>query len=247
MAVTPDHPAPYQPGSVTTDLLERYRSRGLPAPINADVLRRAGVSDSLIPRTIQGLQTLDLIDDSGQPTTVFEGLRLAPEAEYKTRVAEWLRAAYADALHYIDPETADETAIRDAFRQYTPVGQQPRMITLFTALFRYAGIGPEKPAVRIGTIKEQIRQSRRPPGSLTLRPRQRRETPPSPPPPPAFYGGEGSPHPAISGLLAGLPKTWTQADKDRFLTAFGAVLDLSVRLVADAPAAEPAGGADAPG
>ena len=37
-------------------------------------------------------------------------------------------------------------------------------------------------------------------------------------------------HPALAGLLAGLPATgqgWTQADRDRFMTAFGVVLDFA--------------------
>ena len=42
------------------DLIERYRERGLTSPINADVLARAGIPTSLIPRTVQALQTLDL-------------------------------------------------------------------------------------------------------------------------------------------------------------------------------------------
>jgi hypothetical protein len=126
------------------DLIERHRSKGLPAPINADVLTRAGVAESLIARTLQALTVLDLIDSEGRPTPALEGMRLAPEAEYLTRMEEWLNSAYADALQFVNPATDDEGAVRDAFRKYNPVGQQSRMVTLFMGLFRRAGIAPDK-------------------------------------------------------------------------------------------------------
>lgn len=144
MAVTPDRAGPYAPAKVIIDLIERYRSRGLPSPINGEVLARAGVSDSLSSRTLQALATLDLIDAEGKPSAALEGMRVAPEAEYLNRMGEWLTAAYADALQFVDPGTANETEVRDAFRQYKPVGQQDRMVSLFMGLFRHAGLAPEK-------------------------------------------------------------------------------------------------------
>lgn len=144
MPVTTDAPAPYAPASAVLEIISRYRAKGLPTPINGEVLSRAGISKSLIQRTLYALQSLDLVDDKGQPTNTLESLRLAPEAEYKQQLTSWLTAAYADILIYIDPQTADEVAIRDAFRSYTPVGQQARMVTLFIGLFAAAGIGPEK-------------------------------------------------------------------------------------------------------
>jgi Family of unknown function (DUF5343) len=95
MPVTSTAPAPYAPASAVIELIRRHRNRGLPTPVNADVLARASISGSLIPRTLQALQTLDLIDDNGTLTAVLEGIRLAPEAEYRQRVADWLRATYA--------------------------------------------------------------------------------------------------------------------------------------------------------
>jgi len=243
MAVTPDRPGPYAPGSVVTELLERHRSKGLPTPVTADVLARAGVSDSLIPRTLQALQALELIDEAGAPTKMLEGLRLAPEGDYKGRVAEWLRAVYADALQYVDPATDGETAIRDAFRQYNPVGQQPRMVTLFSVLFRYAGIGPEKPPL--------TPQARRNKATITGKPRQSGKVLLRPLGAGAGHHGadggggarggsgggavpQGLP-PAIAGVLASLPDPalgWVKADRDRFLVAFTAVLDFAIPTVA---------------
>lgn len=144
MAVTPDRAGPYAPAKVIIDLIERYRSRGLPSPINGEVLARAGVSDSLSSRTLQALITLDLIDAEGKPSAALEGMGVAPEAEYLNRMGEWLTAAYADALQFVDPATANETDVRDAFRLYKPAGQRDRMGSLFMGLFRHAGLAPEK-------------------------------------------------------------------------------------------------------
>jgi hypothetical protein len=144
MPVTPDRAGPYAPAKVIIDLVERYRSKGLPTPVNGEVLARAGVPESVIARSLQALVTLDLIDAEGRPTVVLEGMRVAPEAEYRNRMGEWLTAAYADALQFVDPASATETEIRDAFRQYKPIGQQPRMVILFMGLFRHAGLAPDK-------------------------------------------------------------------------------------------------------
>ena len=127
LAVTADKPAPYATTSAILDIIGRYRNRGLPSPVNADVLARASIPGSLIPRTLQALVTLDLINEAGNPTETLEGIRLAPEAEYKKRLEDWLKGTYADVFSFVDPTTDDETRIRDAFRSYQPVGQQERM------------------------------------------------------------------------------------------------------------------------
>lgn len=220
MAVTADKPAPYAPASAILDIIDRYRNKGLPTPVTAEVLGRAGISDSLIPRTLYSLQVLDLIGEDGRPTQMFDGIRRAPQAEYTMRLAEWLQAAYADALQFVDPATADETGIRDAFRSYNPIGQQPRMVTLFTGLFRAAGIGPEKAAkgpAEPQPIRMNIRQ----------RPLRTPERKPVTPLSPAV-GALPSLPPALAGLLSSLPKngeSWSKADRDRFVQTFAAVLD----------------------
>lgn len=210
MAVTADKPAPYATTSSVLELIERHRNRGLPSPVNAEVLGRAGVSDSLIPRTLQTLQTLDLIDSDGNPTETFEGIRLAPEPEFKKRLEEWLNGAYADVISFVDPAKNGETEVRDAFRSYRPVAQQPRMVTLFRGLYAAAGIAPEKPT--------QPPRTRTPkPASAKIAPRKK--TPQS--------SQSGVPAP-LAGLLSSLPpegQGWTQSQHDKFLNTFGAVLD----------------------
>jgi hypothetical protein len=235
MAVTTDKAAPYAPASAILDLIDRYRNRGLPSPITGEVLGRAGVSQSLIPRTLQALQTLDLIDDQGKPTEILEGIRLAPEPEYKQRLEVWLNAAYADVITFVDPATDDETKIRDAFRSYQPVGQQARMVTLFLGLYAAAGKAPERPAKTRPADKARTprRQSAPPEKKGLSFVRKLHQTQNSP---------SGIPIP-LSGLLSSLPpqgEGWTQERRDIFMKTFGAVLDYCYPIIEDEPEEETA-------
>ncbi len=159
MPVTATSSAPYAPARAILEIVMRYREKGLPQPINEDVLSRIGISESLIPRTLQSLQTLDLINDKGAVTDIFDSLRLAPENEFKERMAQWLNAAYSDVLKFIDPSVADETALKDAFQIYNPPGQRDRMVTLFVGLYAAAGIGPEKTKSRSARPRGQYSSS----------------------------------------------------------------------------------------
>ncbi|MCH8863298.1 MAG: DUF5343 domain-containing protein [Proteobacteria bacterium] len=215
MPVTADEPAPYAPPSIILSLIVRHRGHGLPFPVNSEVLGRAGVSESLIPRTLQALQALDLIDKDGKPTETFEGIRLAQKGEYKQRLGEWLYATYADVMSFVDPSKDDETKVRDAFRSYIPVGQQTRMVTLFLGLCAAAGLFPEKPA--------QPRQSRPAPPT-----RAKRNAPKK-----LAKSGSSDIPPPLAGLLASLPpegQGWTQGQRDKFVNTFGAVLDFCIPI-----------------
>jgi Family of unknown function (DUF5343) len=236
MPVTMDQPAPYAPASAILDLIERHRNKGLPPVVDSDVLLRAGVSDSLVPRTLQSLKTLDLLSDDGRPSQVFEGIRLAPTAEYQQRLAEWLTVAYADALSYIDPATDDEVAIRDAFRKYIPTGQQGRMVTLFMGLFTAAGVMPpkQKASTNSASVKIVKRQaSARGVKQTAANPKLENRAAYTPALP------QGVP-PALAGLLASLPADgrWTQAQRDKFMNAFPVMLDFSFEIVSEADLAD---------
>jgi hypothetical protein len=224
MPVTADKPAPYAPPTAVLDLIDRYRNRGMQTPLNSDVLGRAGVSESLIARTLQTLSTLDLIDEAGKPTPTFEAIRLAPEAEYKIKLEEWLKGAYADVFSFVDPVIDDETRIRDAFRTYQPVGQQGRMVTLFMGLCAAAGLAPDKAL--------QPRPASRP---RPVQPAAVKRTTPKPAAikSPAAPTTSGIPA-ALAGLLTSLPtgqRGWTQEQRDKFVTTFGAVLDFCFPII----------------
>lgn len=227
MAVTASAPAPYAPSSVVIDLIRRHRDRGLPGPINAETLQRASVSDSLIPRTLQALATLDLVDENGSPTALFESIRLAPEAEYKKRLEEWLRTAYADAFAFVDPSKDDATRIHDAFRSYQPTGQRDRMVTLFQGLCAEAGLIAEKEKA----AKSSSPRVRAKPSAVI-----RFSTPQPLKADPATTTSTLSnslPSP-LSGLLATLPPAsqgWTEKQRDMFIDTFRAVLNYSIPII----------------
>lgn len=224
MPVTLDKPAPYASPQSIIEIIERHRSRGLPSPVTAEVLGRAGIPDSLVPRTLQALLSLDLIDEVGNVTETFENIRLAPEAEYRDRLLGWLNAAYADVLSYVDPANDDEIKIRDAFRSYKPTGQQSRMVTLFVRLYAAAGLQAPK-LVPVKGAEPRIRSS-----VPTKMPRAIQRVSASyvpPPQAPRVHAGGDLPAP-IEGLLASLPAEgsgWTQERRDKFLATFQAVLD----------------------
>ena len=178
----------------------------------------------MIPRTAQALVTLDLIDAEGNPTETLESLRRAAEPEFKNHLAAWIRAVYADVLSFVEP-TDDETKIRDAFRPYNPVGQQPRMVALFLGLCRAAALRPDdtvkesRPRLRTRLVRTGL--------SAPLIPRQKQTTEAPP-----RIDSLGLP-PPLAGLLNSLPesRTWSQLARDKFLRTFEAVLDYSFTVV----------------
>ena len=234
MPVTQDKPAPYAPASSILELIETYRRKGLPQHITHEVLQRVGVSNSLVPTPSGPSSSFDLINEQGKVTNTLEGLRKAPEGEYKDRLVEWLRNAYADVLTYVDPATDDETRVRDQFRNYNPVGQQSRMVSLFLGLVAAAGMAGEKTPqprrVRPTTSTVFRKPSRATDGGGSS------ATPPKPPS--KFFGG-GVPHfCSLSGLLSSLPQegeTWTQARREKFIETFEAVIDFCYRVEEESP------------
>jgi uncharacterized protein DUF5343 len=228
MPVTASTPAPYAPPATIMEVIRRFRDRGMQAPFTRDVLARAGVPDSLIPRTLQSLRALDLIDDAGNPSEVLQGLALASAENFPARMSDWLRAAYAEVFQFADPAKDDTVRVRDAFRTYTPRGQQDRMVTLFLTLCQEAGIrgsgedSPRRRSAQQRPARAQARSGR--PGETQSSRAQRRENATQP---------SGEVPQAIAGLLASLPQTarWSAASREKFLKTFEAVLDFCVEVV----------------
>jgi len=223
------------------EIISRRRHRSLPIPINADVLSRASISPSLIPRTLQAFKILDLINDDGNPTDIFEAIRTCPESDYQRRLEEWLKGAYAEVFAFVDPTKDDEIKIRDAFRSYNPAGQQERMVTLFMGLCAAAGLTPEKTA----SAPRQPRSNPTPAQRQALNPLHKRIINNSNKFPTARMASVslGLP-PALSGLLESLPAAgngWTKDERTKFLTTFQAVLDFCIPVVAAHPRTEDGG------
>lgn len=231
MPVTANKPAPYATAGSILDLVNRYRSRGLPAPVDADVLGRVGIAQTLIARTLQALHALDLVDaKTGAPTATFEALRLAPEDEFQKRLAEWLKGAYADVFSVVDPMKDGDARIRDAFRTYQPVGQQERMKLLFQGLCTAAGLmapkAPKAASLNATASAPQPRAAAKRAASPRVNDASRRST---------GNNTEQRPVPQpLMGLLSSLPpegEGWTSDRRDKFLVAFETLLDFCVPIV----------------
>lgn len=240
MAIHHDGPAPYGPPASVIEVLEAYRNRGLPTPITTEVLARVGVSDALSNRVFNSLRLLDLTDEEGHPTDILAALKLARgEDEYKERLGEWLRGAYADVLQFADPAVDTVEKVTEAFRGLTPDGQRSRMVTLMLGLFRYAGlIEGDVPRAKTVPRKPPRQRARASTTQRWVEPVQtrgflddiRERINGSEPASAVAVTPASGLHPGLVGLIQQIPRDggWTKRRRDEFLRAFEAVLDFSV-------------------
>jgi len=236
MAIEPDGSAPYASSKSVVALIEGYRDKGYSTPFTPAVLAKAGVEESLINRTIATLKMLDLIEEDGSPTEQFEALKLARgDDEYKKRLAAWLTDVYAPILAYWNPATDPLNDLAHAFRGYKPEGQRLRMVSLMSALFKYAGIIEQgtstakvsKPVKRAPTKKS-------PSGNSGSGARSGKVNDNS------ANNGNGASNnfspgdlpPSVAGLIQELPKNriWTSTDRDDWLAAIAFMINRSYKV-----------------
>jgi hypothetical protein len=67
-------------------------------------------------------------------------LAAAPDQEYRAILGGAIREAYREDFERIDPAQDTQAQMNDAFRPYQPRSQTARMVMLFLALCREAGI-----------------------------------------------------------------------------------------------------------
>jgi hypothetical protein len=233
-----DGEAPYNSAPATIAVIERFRAGTLQTPVTLDVLRRAGIHESLVRRTIKALRLLELIDENGRPTEQFKVLAKVRPDEYKDAFAGYLRSVYQDVFTITDPANGNIGAIRNAFWGYKPPGQRETMVRLFLGLCAYAGLIPEqkqeRPAPSPRKPKDATtatRSRKRGPhgGEQPATPQQQQEQekqpPPTPPPSPALLDGID---PALVAWFQKIPSTgtpWSKDDKERWFTALRAMVD----------------------
>lgn len=228
MAIQPTGRAPYTTAAAFTTVLDAWRERGLGVPVTPDVLARAGVPESLARRTLQSLVDLELLSEKGEPSEQFESFRsIRGEDEYRGRLQEWLRSAYADVLIYTDPSTASFDSVAEAFRTYQPTGQRRGMASLLLGLWRYAGLPVASDSA--DALPPRLRPPR---ASRAAAPAKKAMSTRKP----ASGAVPSDLPPGLVGLLQQIPRNgrgWTKDTRNSFVAAFSAVLDFTVPVVAE--------------
>lgn len=135
---------PYPPPSTVTTVLRRLRSRNLPERIEAEHLRDAGVSDSLVTRTLFALRFLGLVSDD-IPTAALRSIAASTNEEYQSILAGLLQDAYREVFEVVDPTQDSQDRILNVFRRYTPASQRSRMVVFFLGMCKEAGIPTLEP------------------------------------------------------------------------------------------------------
>lgn len=241
--------APYAPLANVISLIRRRREKGLPEVLSADKLIQMSIPEGNISRTLQALRFLNLIDDDSRQMPLFNRLALAKANEYPSVLAEVVRGAYHDVFAIIgdNPQDVTDPELTDAFRVYQPEAQRGRMIILFRGLCQEAELIPGGPpdthmrkrnqtpgkasAPSNGAKKAQPKSDRyyQPEQFQNSEPQDDKKTPPvSSPPITSTYERA-----IMQGMLQMLPfeeKVWTQSDRERWLKAVAANVDLLFRV-----------------
>lgn len=235
--------APYAPPQNVLDVLRYVRKRKLPDVFDVNTVKSIGVPEGNVSRTLATFRFLHLIEEDGHSRDTFDRLARATDEEYPEQLAQAVREAYGTIFTYWEPAEDDNVRLNNLFRQhYNPQAQRTRMVTLFLALCREAGI-------LIGAAAESRPRARRvstPKDNGAKRTRDGRtaqapvaEQPPLFPHQPAM----SSPSAVDIGELDGyyvlcwetmkrLPSDhrWTAKQRTKWLQAIAAVVDLLVEV-----------------
>lgn len=132
--------APYAFVGNVLAVLRRLRNAGLPDIVDVTAVKRVGISEGNASRTLAALQFLVLIHEDGTHTELMDNIERASTDEYPEVLESILREAYSEVFKIIDPSSATEIEINDAFRGFNPSKQRKRMVNLFIGLSQEADI-----------------------------------------------------------------------------------------------------------
>ena len=195
--------APYAPLASVRKVLEAIRT-GSEGPWTAEGCASAGVTDSMVPRTLNALEALGVVDAYGALTRPGRALLGTAGAEYAAALDIIVREAYAEVLERVEPATAGAEAITSAFAGFEPSAQQDKMVSLFRGLCAECGLSGAR--------------TRRPPSRE--RGARAREL-------------SGDPIEAVVRKLPA-SRRWTKERRDAWVTAMTSLVDLLYEVDADA-------------
>lgn len=215
--------APYAPPGTVLMIIRYYRRQDVPATLTKEKLTQLGVTEGLLNRTWQALVYLGLIDKDGKTTEDLKAIRYATDDEYPKVLGGVLRKAYADIFSVIGPtETANDVRLLNAFTPYSPGGQRPRMVVLFTGLCQEAQIPLAVTRVQRSTQAESGSRPARPKAATTPRTSRtstspRRETP----------RGAGTEDPLFAWFNThpAIGEAWPMSARERWNKTLMAIID----------------------
>ncbi|MCA9826515.1 MAG: DUF5343 domain-containing protein [Dehalococcoidia bacterium] len=224
---------PYaSPGNIR-DVLKRYRQVNLPAVVTATDLAIAGVPENVSHRVAFALRFLGMVNENNEPTPEWRSLCAATEEDYSLQLSAMVKKAYAEVFERVNPETDSQDVIRQAFQPYTPKSQIGRMVTFFLTMCNEAGmVTLDAPKKRPTKRQSQNTRSSSSPPRAENKPSGNNGTPaPTPPatPTPTSLQPDYS---VIAAIMGRLPANhrWTASQRERWLAAVGAAVDLVVEV-----------------
>ena len=238
---------PYAPYANVLTIIRHARDKDLKEPVTSKMITTLGVPEGNATRTMQALRFLKLVDEEGYLTESFKLLGNAPSDEYPSLLEQVLRDAYPIVFNALKPATATDQQYVNAFRLYQPKAQRNRMIILFKGLCREAGLIPggapetlTRPRVTMnksGKSSASANGARKPQSELketlfeaepeyvsTLQASQSETVTPI---------TSTEEYAIMLGVLRKLPfadKAWTQAQREKWLKAVAANVDMLFEL-----------------
>lgn len=198
--------APYAPLASVRKILEAIRE-GNKGPWTTEACGSAGVTDSMIPRTLNSLEALGIVDAPGNLTASGRALLGTSGPDYTAALASIVSEAYAEVIDHAPPATASAAEVALAFDGFEPRAQQDKMVSLFRGLSAECGLSSAR---RRRTPARETRGA----GAREL-------------------SGAVSP---IEAVLRQLPpgRRWTKERRDAWITAMTSFVDLLYEVDADA-------------
>lgn len=216
-------------------ILAKIRKGWIPSQADKGEMERIGITSSTANRALSTLEFLGLINgDDNKPTDTWKAIATSTSNDYPKVLEGILRSAYHTIFElHPDPADATDIEIANAFARSEPLNQRERMVSLFRGLCQEANliVGNPSGRERKSTPKPFNPKStqRNTNGDRSESEVQKQRTPPTPEKMPAsliWYNDLGT-------LMSRLPDPadphWTVQEKERWLSALQAMLDLLIK------------------